>query len=81
MSGCPCNILFTFLNVTKFSFGKYPLSQSTAYKALDACPFDKTNLSRDGSCAFSGSIFISLKYNTVKTSAIDNDPPGCPDFA
>ena len=28
-----------------------------------------------------GSIFITLKYNAVSTSALLKDPPGCPDWA
>ena len=81
MSGCPCKLLSMFLNVFSSSLSIYPFSASTAYRAADAWPFDKTNLSLSGESGIFASIFISLKYNTVKISAIENAPPICPDFA
>src|SRR5699024_11316249 len=80
ISGCPCKLLFIFLNVFNFSISKKPLLAKQLYNAGEQCLLDKTNLSLSSHFGFFSSIFISLKYNTVKISAIESEPPGCPDF-
>ena len=81
ISGCPCNFLFIFLKSFNFSSSKNPLLAKQLYNAGEQCPFDNTNLSLSSQLGFFSSIFNMLKYNTVKISATDKAPPGCPDCA
>ena len=67
-----------FLNSSSF---KKPFIANVAYNAGAQWPLDNTNLSLFSSFGFNVFMFISLKYNTASISAIDNEPPGCPDCA
>jgi hypothetical protein len=79
ISGCPCRLLSIFLNVFRLSLSKNPLFAKQLYNAGEQCPFDKTSLSLSSHFGFSGFMFSSLKYNTVNISAIESEPPGCPE--
>ena len=81
ISGWPCNMAPHWRRLNNSSSGKYPFSAKTAYNAGAAWPLDNTKRSRSARCGSDGVTSIVSKYNTVKISVTEREPPGCPDPA